>query len=129
MTNVIVIGKREIRPDEYDALHLLGYAIAHVGNELHTTPTPGAPRAVADGYELAGKTPHMHTAQLAQVKGDTICVLDRDLADRLTKVRPGWDDDPTWTLLSAPYEVLDFADITAGWLEATGRSLVESGTG
>ena len=129
MTNVIVIGKRTISPQEYDALHLLGYAIAHVGNELHTTPTPGAPRAVADGYEAAGKEPRMHTAQLAQVKGDTICVLDEDLNRRLNKVRPGWDEDPTWTLLSATYEVLDFADITAGWLEATGRSLVESGPG
>ena len=129
MTNVIVIGKRTISAEEYDCLHLLGYTIAHVGNQLHTTATPGAPRAVADGFEHAGATPQFHTKDLAKIEGETIAVLDADLARRLTAARPGWEDAPAWTVLDHTGDVIDFASITAGWLEATGRSLVESGDG
>lgn len=127
--NVIVVGKRSITPDEYDSLHLVGYAIAHVGKALHTTPTDGAPLAVAEGYKAAGGEPTLHTHNLSQVDGETICVLDKDLATRLDIVLPGWDERRTWTTLHFTDEIHEFASIVAGWLEATGRSLVESGSG
>lgn len=127
--NVIVIGKRTISDDEYIHLHLIGYAIAKAGKQLHTTTTPGAPRAVADGYEDAGGKPTFHTKNLGQIEGETIAVLDADMVRRLNASRPGWDEQPTWTYLDHAGEIADFADITAGWMEASGRSLVQSGDG
>lgn len=123
--NVIVIGKKTLSPDEYDQLHLVGYAIKHAGKQLHTTPTPGAPRAVADGYEAAGGTPTFHTRNLGAIEGETIAVLDPDMVRRLNTTRPGWDEQETWTYLDLSVEIADFADITAGWMEASGRSVVE----
>lgn len=123
--NVIVIGKKTITDDEYAQLHLIGYAIKHAGKALHTTATPGTPRAVADGYEAAGGTPTFHARKLGTIEGETIAVLDADMVRRLNTTRPGWDEEETWTCLDHGGEIADFASITAGWLEISGRSLVE----
>lgn len=123
--NVIVIGKKDISAEEYANLHLIGYAIKHNGSELHTTATPGAPRAVADGYEAAGGKPTFHTRNLGQVEGNTLAVLDADMVRRLNTTRPGWDEHPKWTCLDHAGEIQDCADVLAALLELDGKSLVE----
>lgn len=54
---VVALGKSSINKIEYDPLFLIGRALAHRNKQLHTTRTPGAPKAIVDGYTSEGGEP------------------------------------------------------------------------
>jgi hypothetical protein len=123
--NVIAIGKRDCTPLEQDALHTIGFGIAHAGHQLHVPSTPGAPAFIAEGYRAAGKEPTIHTAGMGSIAGDTIAVLDSALIAKLDQRMPDWEKKD-WIVLSDETTLLDWAGAMVAIFEETDRSVVSS---
>lgn len=91
---IVVLGKTSIHKIEYEPLFRIGRAIAIRGKTLRTTKTPGACRAVVEGYESEGKSPEYITKAGDPGEGakGVMAFTDAKYLQKLDTGMPGWKD-------------------------------------
>lgn len=91
---IVVLGKTSIHKIEYDPLFQIGRAIAIRGKTLRTTKTPGACRAVVEGFESEGKSPEYITknGNPGESAKGVIAFTDAKYLAKLEQGMPNWKE-------------------------------------
>lgn len=106
-TIVVVLGKKQVRKDEIDALHTFGAALHRRGKTLATTKSEGVPAEIAKAYEEAGGTTlYIDGAWLVeyekQVSPKKIIVFtNMQMQTDLDKKVPNWRERD-WVIIHNP---------------------------
>lgn len=120
---VVVLGKSTINKIEYDPLVLIGRALARRGKTLFTTNTPGAPKAIVDGYTKEGGTPtYIGKGGIPGNADEVLIFTDARYQAKLDERDPKWRDNG-WLIFHNRKATTEAAAMVTQILEELGAPL------